>query len=195
MPLLIPNTLSNGKPAVGTTVEENFQAVKTFVDALETDLDAAEAAIPASNPSVVLERTSDVVVAAASNYDVTWETETLNGLSSWWSSGWTITVPTTGLYAVSIECKTNYSSGGTTVGWTDGYGMILFDGATDLEIITDSPSGVVHEQTYLLDTTRSWGEVVWLIAGQTMGCKLINTTPDTAMDLTNSKITFVKLDY
>lgn len=45
MAVIIPNTFTNGFPAVANEVNENFAAVKTFVDALETGANIASGAI------------------------------------------------------------------------------------------------------------------------------------------------------
>lgn len=190
MALTIPNTIDNTIAANGAHLAGNFGAIKTFVDDLETDLTALEGLVDERvNPSVVLERTTDVG-PSTSEYIVVWETETLTNLSSWWTSGTVLTVPAGegGVYIVNYVGASSFATG--TYGQK---GALRFRSTTNEEhVVTNYPSSVVSGDPYTTGTvTTSHSSVITLRAGQTFhlhrGSTLENST------LENVKLTLIKV--
>lgn len=188
--LTIPNTIQDGITADGNDLGANFAAIKAWADVESAALDAVEAAPGANMTITVLERTTDMSLPDdAVQYEVTWENET--DPDGWWSSGTTITVPSSGIYAFTVEGQ-----------WDSGGG----DGSTGAMYVRQIAGGgqlVEAYQSAITDPTNrrcSGGNVLTLRAAQTFEVTVTNIGGGggaggggSAVVAENVKLTIVKL--
>lgn len=191
MALSLTHVIANGNSADGPQLDTNYTDIKTFVDTLETDLAAANVAVAAYNPKVTLVMSTDKAVAAAVDSKITWDTETLDGLSSWWTSGTTLTVPAGegGVYLFSMEEQSSTTS---YYGGAHG-GLRLKETYADSYTVTNYPDGETGGDVGSGETFwRSWGTVLTLTAGQTFYVDYI-AHPLSATTVQNVQATFIKV--
>ena len=120
--LTIPNTIQNGISADGDNLGENFQAIQDWAD----DHAAEKTYVDAHKPVAKFSRTTDVVLAGSASSDVTWEAETGDTLG-YWESGVNITIPTNGLYAVTVTIVETAGNGIAAALWTRVSGSTAVD--------------------------------------------------------------------
>jgi len=154
MALTIPNTLVNGTPQDAAPVQENFEAIKTYINgAVQTELDL----IPKRTGARVSRATNHVAAGAGVSTPVTWDTETSDDGGFITVPSTTFTVPSSkdGLYVVTAQID------GTSA-WAAG------------SYLTIIAAGVIYNFDANATDFMAGTAAVWLVTTNTITVNVVN---------------------
>ena len=164
IPLVIPNTISNGIAIDGDDLGANFTAIKGWADDTDTRLDAVEAEAPQA-ATARFYRTTDIVLGAPTDTEiVTWET-VVNDVDGWCDlvDYSVLTCPADGLYLFTLQMNLAAGSGWVYLRLQDG--VLGTAGVSDPKIVqVDGDYDLVDVTSY----KASGGNAVFMNSGSTI---------------------------